>query len=778
MVSLLFVRNINLSMKLFSNQKQTLSLKNLIIQTSCVVFIMIIASCKQNTQDSMVFSDKHDARIDKFIKQMTLEEKLGQMIAYRYLGRSKPSNANVRLGIPNLVTNGCVHGVMADGATTFPQAIAMASTWDPVLIEKMGNIVAKEARALGIHQSYSPMIAVVRDVRWGRIEESFGEDPFLVGNIGVAYINGLQGTGAQRFDKEHILACVKHYVADGEPLAGGNGAAMDVSEYNLHNIHLYPFRMALVEARAASLMPAHHYLNGVPCHANNYIMNDILRDQYKWNGLVVSDNQDLPHLVQSLKYTPDYTDAALKALKAGIHQELDMSIEGNRLYGNRLAEAVKAGDVPEELVDEAVATILRAKFEIGLFGGELPSIEKSVGLDSVPPAVENYKEILNNVRHDELALEVAHKAIVLLKNNNSTLPLNLDQLKTIAVIGPNADIMRLGGYSTSNPKYFITILDGIKKYVGNRAEVSYAEGTGIDIKLAESVEHDVELTNIAKRSNYEPSVPESKKISEAVALAAKSDIVILAIGGSEATCRENEDVDYLGLTGRQLELVKAVHGTGTPCIVVFLGGRPISEPWIAENIPAIIQGWYLGQETGTAIADVLFGKVNPGGKLPVTIPRNVGQVPLFYNMLETGRPRRIYRSSPEPLYPFGHGLSYTTFNIDNMKLESNNIYAGGKTRLSVDIANTGKVAGDEVVQLYIRALYNKKARPKKELRGFQRISLSPGEKKTIYFEIGKKQLEYWNESWVVEPGAYDLFVAANSSDQSLELNKTKLIVQE
>lgn len=748
-----------------------------ILQFSYVVFILLISSCGQNTHNSMIFSEKNDAKIQKLITRMTIEEKVNQIVA-SYSGRPKYSNANVRLGIPNLVAGECLHGVIADGATSFPQSIAMASTWDTDLIERMGNVVAKEARALGIHQCYAPMIAVVRDVRWGRIEESYGEDPFLVGNIGVAFIKGLQGTGAQRFDKDHIFACVKHYVADGEPMAGGNGAAMDISDYNLHNIHLYPFRMAFEEAKAASLMPAHHLLNGVPCHANKYIMNDILRDQYKWNGLVVSDNQDPPRLVHLFKYSPDYTDAALKSLEAGVHQELDMS-GNNRLYGDSLMEDVKSGKIPEKLLNDAVAVNLRAKFELGLFDTEIPSNEKYIKSDLVPP-VKNYKEIINDKHHDELALEVAHKAIVLLKNENNILPLNIDQIKKIAVIGPNADAIRLGGYSSRNPKYFITILEGIKKYVGGKIEVNYAEGTGIDSEVPSNendAKQDIELTNIAKKNGFDTSISETKIFLDAVALARQSDVVILAIGGSEATCRENEDVDFLGLTGKQLELVKAVHATGTPCVVVLLGGRPVSEPWIAENIPAIVQGWYLGQETGTAIADVLFGKVNPGGKLPVTIPRNVGQVPLFYNKLETGRPRRIYRSSPEPLYPFGYGLSYTTFKIDNLKLEKDNITADEKTLLSVNITNTGKVAGDEVVQLYIHALYTELARPKKELRGFQRVNLNPCEMKTLYFEIGEKQLEYWNDNWVVEPGEYDLFVASNSSDQNLELNKTKLLVQ-
>ena len=575
----------------------------------------------------------------------------------------------------------------------------------------------------------------------GRIEESFGEDPFLEGSIGTAYIKGLQGTGSKRFDKDHILACAKHFVADGEPMAGANGAAMDVSDYNLHNIHLFPFRMAFEDAKVASIMPAHHLLNGIPCHANKYILNDILRGQYKWNGLVVSDNQDLPRLVNLFNYSPDFADAALKSLEGGVHQELDLSVEySGRVYGESLIKAVKSGKIPVALLNESVAVNLRAKFALNLFETERPDNEKYIRSESGPP-IKNYQEkidtnILNDKKHDQLALEVALKSIVLLKNEKSILPLKIDQLKSIAVIGPNADAVRLGGYSRGKLKYFITILDGIKKYVGDKIEVSYAEGAGIDSESPSNeyeAKQDIEVTRYAEKTDIGTVASESEKIDEAVVLAKQSDMVILAIGGSEATCRENEDTDYLGLRGRQLELVRAIHATGKPCVIIILGGRPISDTWIAENMPAIIQGWYLGQETGTAIADVLFGKANPGGKLPVTIPRNVGQVPLFYNKLETGRPRKIYRSSIEPLYPFGFGLSYTSFKLDNLKLEKKEIGPDEETTLSVDITNTGMVDGDEVVQLYIRAWNSKRVRPKKGAKGFSTSFLKLWSKENALF---------------------------------------------
>ncbi len=751
----------------------------------CSLIAMIIAgvTCEVYAQSLTIFSNKNEEKIEKLIREMTLEEKIYQLGAY-YYGRSEHSNANVRLGIPNLVAGESLHGAMADGATVFPIPIAMASSWDTNLIERMGHVVAKETRAFGIHQGYAPMIAVVRDTRWGRIEESYGEDPFLVGSIGTAYVKGLQGMGLERFDKNHIIACSKHFVADGEPMAGANGAAMDVSDYNLQNIHLYPFRMTFEEAKVASIMPAHHLLNGVPCHANTYILNDILRKQYGWDGWVVSDNQDLPRLVNLFHYAPDFETAAIQALQAGVHQELDLAKDYSvRVYGKELIESVKKGRVPEHLIDETVAMNLRVKFELGLFDTEKPDDQNYVWSELGPPLKKNQRlinpEVVNNKQHDELALKVAQKSIILLKNENNALPLNISQLKKIAVIGPNANAVRIGGYSPKKLKYYVTVLEGIKNYVGNSAEVNYAEGAAIDSEQPsgeDESKNDIELTRYAEKSK-DSQTPEDIKIAEAVMLAQNSDVVVLVIGGSEATCRENEDTDYLGLRGKQLDLVKAVYDTGKPCVVVMLGGRPLSINWIAEHIPAVIQGWYLGQETGTAIADVLFGKVNPGGKLPVTIPRNVGQVPLFYNKLEPGRTRKIYRSPVDPLFPFGYGLSYTTFDFKNLQVEKTTISVGEKTTLSVDVTNTGKVTGEEVVQLYIHALNSKRVRPSKELRGFQRIALDPGETKTVRFEIGKKQLEYWNEDWVVEPGEYELFIANDSSDQKLGLNKTTIKVK-
>lgn len=703
-------------------------------------------------------------KISKLIGQMTLEEKVHQL-ATQY------PNANARLKIPNLTANECLHGLKMDGATVFPQAIAMGATWDEELIEKIGNVVAKESRAYGIHQCYTPMIAVVRDARWGRTEEGYGEDPWLVGKIGAAYIRGLQGTGEQRFDKDHIFATAKHYVADGEPMAGDNGAAMDISMYNLNNIHMMPFKMAIEEAGVAAIMPAHHLMNGIPCHGNKNILNDMLRDAYGWDGLIVSDNGDIKAMYSGFQYAQSPAEAARMALECGIHQELALfnGWSKGRMYGDTLIKGVQNGIVPIDIVDNAVAHVLQAKFDLDLFGKPIderfdvilnpkmgePAKVKAEDIEIFAKALyvgiprPGYQDVLNDPAHNELAREVARKAITLLKNKNNLLPLDPKKLKNVAVIGPNAVEQRIGGYSPDKPKYYVSPLDGIRKYLGGGVNVEYAKGCHLFKQ---------DLSGIA----------------EAVKLAAKSDVTILVMGGSEETCRENQDTDTLDLLGNQKELVQAVAATGKPYVVMLLNGRPQSINWCAKHAPAILEGWYMGQDTGTVIAETLFGDNNPGGKLPMSFARNAGQLPLFYNKLKNGRNRNLFESDERPLYPFGYGLSYTTFNISAPRLSTSKMTADGKTTLSVNVTNTGDRAGDEVIQLYIRDIHSKRVRPRKELRGFKRISLKPGESKTVAFEIGFDQLQYWVDGeWTVEPGDFTIMVGPNSRD----LQKTKLSVK-
>jgi len=712
-----------------------------------------------------------DRRIDDLLPRMILEEKAEQL-ATLY------PNAVVRLGIPHLQAGEALHGICLKHGTSFPSPLAMGSTWDPEIIERMGTVVAKEARTLGTHQVYSPMLGVLIDPRWGRSEECYGEDPYLVSRIGVAYIKGLQGTGEKLLDINHIIASPKHYVADSQPLAGLNGAEMDLSIRRLHEVFLPPFRAAVEEAHAGSIMPAHHALNGIPCHANKYILVEILRETYGFDGHIISDNGNI-HSLHSEKYVArTLAEAARLALQAGVDQEL--AIESpwrDRVYGANLQQAVAGGEIPVELIDRAVRHVLRSKFRLGLFDDGTPiypwqdhlasgdegsgpikgwpeyaEVEHTKAVRGLDKGTNDYfnklhrlgvprrgwERIIYGPGHDELALEVARKAITLLKNDGNLLPLDKGKLKKIAVIGPNANVEILGAYSTPQARHFVTVLDGIRTFVGKDVEVVYEEGCS--------------LIDWGKEN-----------ISEAVKAAKGSDVAILVLGGNELTAKEGEDSDNLDLVGHQERLVKAVYATGVPVVVMFLQSRPLSIPWVAEHIPAILCGWFLGQETGTAVAEAIFGKINPGGKLPVSIPRNVGQIPVYYNKFTGGDKK--YRDSPAgPLFPFGHGLSYTAFSYSNLKT---NVTSPTSATVSFDIQNTGGRPGDEVVQLYLRDEYCSVVRPVKELKGFLRVSLQPGEKKAVTFELGKDAFAFYDEKtkgWIVEPGDFKIMIGNSSAD--------------
>jgi beta-glucosidase len=733
-------------------------------------------SCQQKAKSTGIRLYKNsnlsiDQRIDDLLPRMTLEEKVHQL-ATLY------PNAVVRLGIPHLQAGEALHGVCLKHATSFPSPLAMGSTWDPKTIERMGTVVAKEARSLGTHQVYSPMLGVLIDPRWGRSEECYGEDPYLVSRIGVAYIRGLQGTGEELFDENHIIASAKHYVADGQPLAGLNGTEMDVSIRRLHEIFLPPFRAAVEEAHVGSIMPAHHVLNGIPCHANQYILVEILRGTFGFDGHIISDNGDIRALHATKRIAESLAEAARLALEAGVDQELAIERPWqNRVYGANLIQAVASGEVSVELVDRAVRNVLRSKFRLGLFDNgepvypwqdhmasgdegqgpikgwpeyvELEHTKAVRGLDKdtndyfnklhrlgVPR--QGWKDTLYNPAHDQLALEVARKAITLLKNDGNLLALEKDKLKRIAVIGPNANVEILGSYSTPEARHFVTVLDGIKTYVGKDVEVLYEEGCS--------------LIDWGKEN-----------IPDAVKAAKKSDVAILVIGGNELTAKEGEDSDNLDLVGHQEKLVKAVYGIGVPIVAVLLQSRPLSIPWVAENIPAVLCGWFLGQETGTALAEAIFGKINPGGKLPVSIPRNVGQIPVYYNKFPGGDDK--YRDSPVgPLFPFGHGLSYTTFSYSNLQTHTT---SATSANVSVDIQNTGDRPGDEVVQLYVRDEYSSVVRPIMELKRFERITLDPGEKRTVTFKLEKDAFAFYDEKtedWIVEPGDFNIMIGSSSAD--------------
>jgi beta-glucosidase len=733
-------------------------------------------SCRKETPTSNLPAYSHrdlpiERRIDDLLPRMTLEEKAGQL-ATMY------PNAVVRLGIPHLQAGEALHGICLRHGTSFPSPLAMGSTWDPDIIERMGTVVAAEARALGTHQVYSPMLGMLIDPRWGRSEECYGEDPYLVSRIGVAYIKGLQGTGADYLGRDHIIASAKHYVADGQPLAGLNGAEMDVSVRRLHEIFLPPFQAAVEEAHVGSIMPAHHILNGVPCHANSYILVDVLRKTYGFDGHIISDNGDIRGLHTEKRVAKNLAEAARLALEAGVDQELAIEEPwSDRVYGANLIRTVAAGEIPIGLVDRAVRNVLRSKYRLGLFDDGTPiypwqdhlasgdegrgpiqgwpayeELKPVKGVRSLDDDTNDYfnklhrlgvprpdwEEIIYKPAHDQLALEVARKAVTLLKNDGNILPFDPKKLKRIAVIGPNADVEILGAYSTPEARHFVTVLEGIRRQAGKDVEVLYAEGCS--------------LVDWRKEN-----------IAEAVKIARNADAAILVIGGNELTAKEGEDADNLDLVGHQEELVKAVYAAGVPTVVMLLQSRPLSIPWVADHIPAILCGWFLGQETGTAVAEAIFGRINPGGKLPVSIPRNVGQIPVYYDKFPPGDTK--YRDSPYgPVFPFGHGLSYTSFSYTNLQARATSPTSAA---VGVEIENTGSRAGDEVVELYVRDEFASVARLVQELKGFRRVTLAPGEKRTVTFDLEKDAFAFYDVpkgGWTVEPGRFEIMVGSSSRD--------------
>ena len=723
-----------------------------------------------------------DARVEDLISRMTLEEKVHQ------LGTMYP-NANVRLGIPHLKSAEALHGVTLEHATSFPSPLAMGGTWDPELIERMGVQVARESRALGVHQVYSPMLGVLVDPRWGRAEESFGEDPYLVSRIGVAYIAGMQGLGDERFGPDRIVASPKHFIADGEPRGGLNAADVDVSERRLHEFFLPPFRAAVQEARVGSLMAAHHAVNGIPMHAHKELMVGLLRDEWGFDGHVISDNSDIRRLHELKLVAPTPADAARLALEAGIDQELQIGWEWDRRhYGRHLMEGLAAGVVSEDLVDEAARNVLRTKFAMHLFDDGTPIfewqdhiasgdegdgpiadypefewVENTSAVRGIDEPLNEYfnflhrngvprddwKDVIYDPANDELAREVARSAITLLRNEGDLLPLDREAIETVAVIGPNIDVEILGAYSTPKARHFVTVLDGIREAVGDGVEILAVEGVSL--------------------TNYDGTSPvfDEGDIPAAVAAASSADVVVMAIGGNELTGKENQDTDVIDLPGRQRELVQAVHATGTPVVAILLQSRPLAIPWVAENVPAILAGWFLGQETGTVVAEAIFGDINPGGKLTVSIPRNIGQIPVsYYRTVGSGDPS--YRDHPVgALYPFGHGLSYTDFDYSDLTVEPTGPVSA---HVRFDVSNTGQRTGDEVAQVYVQDEYASVVRPIKELKAFERVRLAPGETRTIELDLESDAFAFYdapNRSWLVEPGQFEILVGSSSEDHRL-----------
>jgi beta-glucosidase len=648
--------------------------------------------------------------------------------------------ANTRLGIPALFHDEALHGFVAAGATHFPVPIGLASAWDPALVERVMSAAAREARARGTQHVLSPVIDLGRDPRWGRIEETYGEDPYLVSRLGVAAVLGYQGRTLP-LAPDKVFATLKHFAGHGSHEGGINTAPALVPERELRAELLVPFE-AGVRAGAYTVMPSYNEVDGIPSHVNAWLIEDVLRRDWRFRGLVVSDYFAIEQLVTRHHIAADKADAAAQALRAGVDMELP---DPSGFPG--LVAMVRSGHLAESTVDRSVARVLRAKFLAGVF--------------EHPFADPDEAERASNTRESQaIALEAARRSIVLLKNANHLLPLDRTRLKTIAVIGPDAKGVHLGGYS-KDPGRGVDALTGITTAAGAGVHVVYSEGTRI-------TEHDANWTQ-DKVVLGDPALNRTR-IQEAVRVARQADAIVLVIGTNESVSREAWADNHLGdaaslsLMSQQEDLADALFQLRKPLVVVLMNGRPLAVPELAEHAPAILETWYGGQEGGTAIGETLFGMSNPGGKLPVTIPRSVGQLPVYYNRKPTSF-RDYVDMKREPLWPFGFGLSYTTFTVTNVAVSPAAIAPAGRAEVTADVTNTGTVKGDEVVQLYIHQLVSSVTRPAKELRGFERVTLNPGEKKTVKFVLGPDELSIIDRQMkrTVEPGPFEIMVGTSST---------------
>ncbi|MCB9850619.1 MAG: glycoside hydrolase family 3 C-terminal domain-containing protein [Phycisphaerales bacterium] len=626
-------------------------------------------------------------------------------------------------GIPLIIGNDVIHGYR----TMFPIPLGGAATWDVDLIEKSERVAAIECAAMGTHWTFAPMIDVCRDPRWGRVAEGAGEDPMLGSAMAAARVRGFQGKDLTA--KDTVLACAKHFVAYGGAEGGRDYNTVDISLQTLHDVYLPPFKAA-VNVGAGSIMSAFNEVNGVPASANPYTLTTVLRDQWGFGGFVVSDWSSVTEVIPH-GFAVDAADADAKAITAGV--DMDMS---SMSYREHLPSLVKSGKVSKAVVEEAVRRVLRMKFALGLFDDPY--------LDT-----ELEKKVILTDENRALAREVARSSFVLLRNEDSLLPIK-DDVKSIAVIGPLAESKRdpLGTWAgVAKAEDVVSVMEGLKSRAGEKVSVRYAKGCDI-------------------------SSDDTSGFSEAVELTKDSDLVVIVIGESAEMSGEAHSRSSVELPGVQRELVQAVAKTGKPVVVVLLNGRPMALPWIAENIPAILVTWHAGIECGNAVADVLFGDFNPCGKLPSTFPRKTGQIPIYLGHKNTGRPPTTERYTSKyidlpwtPLYPFGYGLSYTTFGYSNLNIASSDIKRDGTLSVTVDVANTGKVAGAEIVQLYVRDLVGSMTRPVKELKAFRKVTLAPGESQNIAFDVAASELGFhnWDMEYVVEPGEFQLWVGGSST---------------
>jgi beta-glucosidase len=725
-----------------------------------------------------------DRRVDALLSQMTVEEKVGQLNQLFYFTQfmkpemvepgiregkigsllfltdpvlinrfQKVAVENSRLKIPLLFGFDVIHGFR----TIFPVPLAMASSWDPALVEQAQAIAASEARAVGIHWTFAPMIDIARDPRWGRIVEGAGEDPFLGSRMAAAHVRGFQGQDPSSLG--HVLACMKHFAGYGAGSGGRDYDSAYIPDAELYNVYLPPFKAA-VDAGVGSAMSAYMDLNDVPATGNAFLLRDVLRKQWGFKGFVVSDANAVGNLVTH-GFAEDKSDAAYRALTAGV--DLEMSIPTDpiaRAYATSLAKLVQEGRVTKGQLDEAVRRILEAKFKLGLFDN--PYVDES-----------RVASIHNNPEHRRLARVAAQRSMVLLRNEGNLLPLvkGDPKVSSVAVIGPLADSKRdiRGSWSfVDDVNSAVTVLEGIRAKLGTSAKVEYAQGVDIG-RVYPSI---FELFT-GPRPKAWSETQKREEFEKAVSLARSSEVVILVLGEHEEMSGEAASKSTIELPGQQLELLKTISGLGKPVVLVLINGRPLEISWAASNISAILEAWHPGTEGGNAVADILYGDATPGGKLPVTWPRTGAQIPIYYAHNITQEPEtkkgftsRYWDIPTSPLYPFGHGLSYTSFSFSNLRVSKPEVRVGESTEVLVDVENTGRRAGDEVAQLYIHQRYGSASRPVRELKGFERITLAPGQKRTVRFTLGKAELTYWSaavKGWVQEPAVFDVWAGADAT---------------
>jgi beta-glucosidase len=643
-----------------------------------------------------------------------------------------------RLGIPVDFTNEGIRGLCHDRATMFPAQCGQGASWNRALVAEIAGVTAAEALALGYTNIYSPILDIARDPRWGRVVECYGEDPYLVGELGKEMIRGLQSRG--------LVSTPKHFAVYSVPVGGrdaGTRTDPHVAPREMKTLFLEPFRKGIAEAGALGVMSSYNDYDGVPITGSYHFLTEILRRQWGFDGYVVSDSEAVEFLLTKHAVVPTIEDAAARAVNAGLNVRTNFSPPSEFILP--LRRAIEAGKISMEVIDERVAQVLRVKFRMGLF--DQPYKGDPAGA----------ARVVHSPRHQEVALKAALQSIVLLKNEGKALPLN-DALKKVAVIGPNADEVKelVCRYGPANPPLKSVYRGIVERLPG--ADVRYAPGCEvIDPYFPESELYDVPLDSLERRL-----------IDEAVALAARSEVAILVLGGNERTVKESYSRTSLNLAGRQERLLRAVHATGTPLVLVLLDGRAATINWAARHVPAIVHAWFPGEMTGDAVARVLFGDYNPGGKLPVTFPKSVGQVPFAFPF-KPGSDSEGRARVNGVLYPFGHGLSYTTFEYSGLVVERPRAGRQDTVALRCRVRNTGEVPGDEVVQLYVRDDVSSVTTYVKVLRGFERVHLAPGEERTVRFTLSPRDLGLWNEEdrFVVEPGTFTLMVGSSSEDTRL-----------